>query len=387
MEISALQVINTQNIPGASNSQETQGDVFSQILAKLTGVIDGEKLDLAPELLNLTELEIEQVEEEEEIILFNPMNIPWMLMNNEVYGNQQQLVSITEEIASLEPSLIDNTQVIENLNQEFQPIADLESDVNSLIPVEVDYKAIEKNLIKEETAFEGKTNMQVTQNDNEEIALNLEVKSIPKEELSFKEKSSPNEFTKQREEVALSTSKDNEMKFSAVLEGSNSQRVNTNQFDHELRSPRAIDFNENIQLVNETIIDLIDLSGNGEDNTMKVKLYPEELGFVDVTLKMEEGKLVARILVENEQVRELFNGHMNQLNDKLARQNINIERVEIDLNLNSNNSPNSSNNQNNNKNPFESNKVIISQKAMSEITRDEVQTNQAYGGNGLNILA
>ena len=396
MEISGLQVINRQNISSGTNSKEVEGDAFSQILASITGLVEGEDLDAASGLLNLTENLPEQVEEEEEMILFNPVNIPWILMNNqknlgsgEILGNEEieQVESIAGAIDSLESGLIKGTEVIGDLNEELQTISGLESDVDNFIPVEVDNKSIEKNSLKEESIFESNTKIQLGQDHNEEITLNVESKSIPKEELSFKEKSLSNDFTKLKEEMASSSPEDNEMKFGAVLEGSTSSKVSANQFNNELTTPRSVDFNENIQAVNETIIELIDLSGNGKDNTMKVKLYPEELGYVDVTLKMEEGKLVARILVENEQVRELFNNHMNQLNDKLARQDIHIERVQIDLNLNSNHHSNSSNGQNSNKNPFESNERMISQKGISEITINEEQINQAYSTNGLNILA
>ena len=202
---------------------------------------------------------------------------------------------------------------------------------------------------------------------------------------------------KEEVEVSRTSLKDNEVKERKNEEVDFAQnhiqrfRVDkgtTDKISQEVVVGNDIDFDENIQKVNDSIIELMDITANGENSSMKVKLNPEELGFVDVTLKMEEGKLVARILVENEQVRELFNNHMNQLNDKLVKQDISISKVEIDLNLNSNNSQsNSSSNQNNKKNPFGSNQATISTNSISGPITSEDQTSSISGGNGLNILA
>ena len=65
---------------------------------------------------------------------------------------------------------------------------------------------------------------------------------------------------------------------------------------------------------------------------MKVKLYPEELGSVDITLTMDEGKLVAKILVDSDHVKQLFANSIEELNQNLLKQNIHIGDVQVDLN-------------------------------------------------------
>lgn len=98
--------------------------------------------------------------------------------------------------------------------------------------------------------------------------------------------------------------------------------------------------NDNLQRVSDTITQLLETTTEGAQ-VLKVKLFPEDLGTVDVTLKMEQGKLVARILVDNEQVRGLFTSSVNELSESLVKQNIQVEKINIDLNLNSNTSNNS----------------------------------------------
>lgn len=93
---------------------------------------------------------------------------------------------------------------------------------------------------------------------------------------------------------------------------------------------------ENLEIVNNSMVHLMETSIEEGTSTMKVKLYPEELGSVDITLTMEEGKLIAKILVDNEQVKQLFANSMKELNQNLLRQEIYIGDVQIDLNNNSN---------------------------------------------------
>ncbi len=90
--------------------------------------------------------------------------------------------------------------------------------------------------------------------------------------------------------------------------------------------------NENLQKVNDSIIELIETTSDGDTSVMKVKLYPEELGTVNVILHLEEGKVMAKILVDNESVKQLFQSKLSELNDNLNRQNIQLDEVHIDLN-------------------------------------------------------
>ena len=99
--------------------------------------------------------------------------------------------------------------------------------------------------------------------------------------------------------------------------------------------------NGNTQKVNDTIIQLVETTKEGDTSLLKVKLYPENFGTVDVSVKMEKGKLTANILVDNDQIKGMFTKSINELNESFLKQNIQIEKINIDLKLDAN--PNSMN--------------------------------------------
>lgn len=107
---------------------------------------------------------------------------------------------------------------------------------------------------------------------------------------------------------------------------------------------------ENIENINDSIIRLMETTNTENSSTMKVQLYPKELGYVNITLKLEEGKMIAKILVDNNHVKQLFANSMNELNSSLIKQNIHVEEVHIDLNPNANGNTNPDGNQNHNSN-------------------------------------
>ncbi|NLL81342.1 MAG: hypothetical protein GX231_03430 [Tissierellia bacterium] len=99
--------------------------------------------------------------------------------------------------------------------------------------------------------------------------------------------------------------------------------------------------NENTQKINDTIIQMVETTREGDTSVIKVKLYPENLGTVDVAVKLEEGKLSATILVDNKHIEEIFNKSINELSESLLKQNIEVEKINIDLKVDTN--PNSMN--------------------------------------------
>ncbi|MEW8973761.1 MAG: flagellar hook-length control protein FliK [Tissierellaceae bacterium] len=93
---------------------------------------------------------------------------------------------------------------------------------------------------------------------------------------------------------------------------------------------------ENMEIVNHSIMELVESVEEKGTSTIKIKLHPEEFGSVDITLSMDEGKLIAKILVDNDHVKQLFARSMEELNQNLLKQDIHIGDVHVDLNNNSN---------------------------------------------------
>lgn len=121
------------------------------------------------------------------------------------------------------------------------------------------------------------------------------------------------------------------------------QEVNFNVRELRVQQLNSVDHvketvqpDENLQRINDTIIKLVETTTQGNTSMMKVRLYPEELGSVDVTLKMEDGKLIAKILVENEQIKQMFANKINELSNNLIKHNITIDEIQINANSSSN---------------------------------------------------
>lgn len=89
---------------------------------------------------------------------------------------------------------------------------------------------------------------------------------------------------------------------------------------------------ENIEIVSNTIIKLMETTQEGDSNIMKVKLYPKELGNIDVLLTMNESKLEIKIMVQNQNIKDMFGENIEKLNQNLAKQNINLSEFSVDVN-------------------------------------------------------
>ena len=89
---------------------------------------------------------------------------------------------------------------------------------------------------------------------------------------------------------------------------------------------------ENIEIVNNSIIKLMETGKDGDTSTMKVKLYPEELGNVDVLLTMNESKLEVKIIVQNQNIKDMFNENISKFNQSFEKQNINLQGFSVDVN-------------------------------------------------------
>lgn len=102
-------------------------------------------------------------------------------------------------------------------------------------------------------------------------------------------------------------------------------------FKLEVQGPVLKTNQDNISKVQDAMVKLFETSTEGQTSSMKISLHPETLGKVDIGLKMEGGKLTASILVENNQVRDLFTSKLGELNQSLAKQNLVIEKIHVEV--------------------------------------------------------
>lgn len=101
---------------------------------------------------------------------------------------------------------------------------------------------------------------------------------------------------------------------------------------------------ENINTMKVEIVESINLIIEGKESVIEIELNPRELGKVHISLKLEEGKLSAKFLVKNENIKDILINSIDVLNKSLKSQNIYIAKMDInvasDLNSNFGGQPN-----------------------------------------------
>ncbi|WP_407371260.1 flagellar hook-length control protein FliK [Carnobacterium sp.] len=89
-----------------------------------------------------------------------------------------------------------------------------------------------------------------------------------------------------------------------------------------------------LQMVNEVVMEQAETVLSGKQSTAHVTLTPERMGEVKITVELTDNVLVTKIIVDNVETRELLTTGMNQLTDKLDRQNIRLGDLTIQVNEN-----------------------------------------------------
>jgi len=84
------------------------------------------------------------------------------------------------------------------------------------------------------------------------------------------------------------------------------------------------------QVLNKIRVDL--KTGKSEIN---VKLNPPELGNMKINIKMEGNQLVAKVTVENQNVKHAMENNISQLKQCLVEHNIKVNKLDVEINNNS----------------------------------------------------
>lgn len=138
---------------------------------------------------------------------------------------------------------------------------------------------------------------------------------------------------------------------------------------------------ENLDEINTEMIQLIETTNDGQINSMKVQLYPKDLGTVDISVTLENGQLKAKILVENENVKTLFTKSLDELNQSLLKQNIEVKEFTVDVNTGFNEKNQNEQDQNKKRNTFVKEFTLSNEEELVSI-RSVMENN-----TDLNILA
>jgi flagellar hook-length control protein FliK len=98
----------------------------------------------------------------------------------------------------------------------------------------------------------------------------------------------------------------------------------------QTKRPESINFEKTFENAAEEIMKNVETIRDGDRTTMKVNLHPDEMGKMEITLTMEDGKLSGKILLENREIRQIFTERLEELSNSL-KQNIQIGKFEVSV--------------------------------------------------------
>ena len=364
MKIESVQASNNNSKNKNAKSVQHQ-DEFSMILSQTRKVAKGKTDEPEGKMIKSEETVDEEVEsglvdssplflnislfENKEIntIAFGEIaNENWEVAINDVV----QLTNVVEDIK------VNNGNILRNQENISITTTEMLTTKENVI---VESSSIIPELPKSKTLTNGKEPNILKEEDISNIDVkkyNLPIKDIPVQEKVVEGKQGDKSFIVEANDVVKGTQeeppdlkqKDLSLK-DHVLINTNAKEIGSTGLEPKINPPDPVISKENIQRVNDSIIQLMETTTEGDSSIMTVRLYPEELGSVNVTLRMEEGKLIAKILVDNDYVKQLFASKVSELQESLVKQNIIVQKVDIDLNSNQNPNLNQNNTNSNSK--------------------------------------
>jgi flagellar hook-length control protein FliK len=128
-------------------------------------------------------------------------------------------------------------------------------------------------------------------------------------------------------------------------------------------------------------------TANERGGTLQLRLAPPELGALRLELTVKEGVMSASLETENQAARRVLLEHLPALRERLAEQNIRIERFDVDVRREGGGQEPAPQNQER-QNPSESRRQSASSARSEEASRDARPTIQPITNNsGINLVA
>lgn len=81
----------------------------------------------------------------------------------------------------------------------------------------------------------------------------------------------------------------------------------------------------------EQVLERLSLERSGDRSRIVIKLNPEELGEVKLSLTLEKDQLRAQLLTQNPQVQEILEKHLPKLHEALEKQGLKLEDIQVEV--------------------------------------------------------
>jgi len=95
---------------------------------------------------------------------------------------------------------------------------------------------------------------------------------------------------------------------------------------------------ENLEMATKEILHQMETLTDGNKTTVKVMLNPKELGEMEISLSMEEGRLTGKIVVGNKEIQQIFTDKLHELNQTLKNNRIDVASFEVKISSDQNQS-------------------------------------------------
>lgn len=86
---------------------------------------------------------------------------------------------------------------------------------------------------------------------------------------------------------------------------------------------------ENLKIAEDAVVRSVETMRDGDKTVMRLKLHPEELGEMELTLSMEQGKITGKLFTDSQEIRQIFQGKLMELQETLKTQNIQVVKLEV----------------------------------------------------------
>nr|WP_283205569.1 flagellar hook-length control protein FliK [Garciella nitratireducens] len=88
---------------------------------------------------------------------------------------------------------------------------------------------------------------------------------------------------------------------------------------------------ENIQNIVEKIVNKIEFQKEGDLSSIQIQLKPEELGKMEIQLRIKDGEIEGKIFVESISAKNAIESQLQDLKERLKTRNIFLKDLNIDL--------------------------------------------------------
>jgi flagellar hook-length control protein FliK len=237
---------------------------------------------------------------------------------------KMQNTAVKDEMAEkIKVVSVDSEKII-NREEKIEITLDYENNAKEKIDLKESIKSIKnEEIVKSTENIEIKTIYTAEKNEISEKITEKEqtITTVKTEKKEIIEKSEINFFEKEKENF------EKENSLSNTYLNSSENKVEIRNFEKQ----PAIYSKKEIENSYAQVENMIKMNFNADTKEMRLKLYPEDLGEVEVKISIEKNIMKAEFLVENEKVKEMIESRFTDLKNALLEKGISTSEINVNI--------------------------------------------------------